>query len=381
MGKRITTEDFIERSKKIHGDRYDYSLANYVNAKTKTTIICRTHGPWDVIPYSHYHSGSGCPLCCREVRDTESFIEKATKVHRGFYNYDLVNYQNSTIPVEIGCPNGHTFKQSPNSHLSGKGCLKCKGRRLIDKDEFVKRSKSVHGELYNYDKFVYVDALTKGIIICNTCAHEFEQNPAKHYNTKHGCPKCAPTRAGRGRTSKVLENKYRHIKQPEDYKIVPLTQGKFAKVDNEDFDKVKGINWHVDTHGYARSTIYGSMHRFILEPPPDKFVDHISTPDILDNRRSNLRVATPQESCFNTSPYGKSGVKGLRWVESSQKWLVELIFNGKHVLREMVEDKLEATKLFDMYALKYQGEFAWINLPELKEEYLERIEKDDRFRV
>ena len=62
MAKRLTTEQFIEEARKIHGDKYDYSKAEYVNAKTNVRIICPKHGEFLVLPKAHLN-GKGCQEC------------------------------------------------------------------------------------------------------------------------------------------------------------------------------------------------------------------------------------------------------------------------------------------------------------------------------
>ena len=74
--RKLTIEEFIERSKKIHGDKYDYSLVNYINAKTKIDIICHEHGIFQQEPFSH-KQGHGCSKCANNYKLTTSeFIEK-----------------------------------------------------------------------------------------------------------------------------------------------------------------------------------------------------------------------------------------------------------------------------------------------------------------
>lgn len=92
---------------------------------------------------------------------------------------------------------------------------------------------------------------------------------------------------------------------------VPLTHGLYAKVDPEDLPRVSQFNWHRSVpskklrHVYAYRKATGkktgtiSMHRDLMGAPPGMYVDHING-DTLDNRRSNLRIVTPQENCQNT---------------------------------------------------------------------------------
>ena len=62
MGKKLDIDNFIERSNKIHNSKYDYSLVNYINTKTKVKIICHSHGEFEQTPNNHLR-GYGCPIC------------------------------------------------------------------------------------------------------------------------------------------------------------------------------------------------------------------------------------------------------------------------------------------------------------------------------
>ena len=124
------TETFIARSKQVHGDTYDYSSVNYVNSKTTVDIICRVHGVFSQKPSSHT-SGRNCNKCRYDkISDTtETFIEKATKLHSGKYTYDKVVYVSSKKPVIITCPEHGDFEQKPSLFLlstSPRTCPECK---------------------------------------------------------------------------------------------------------------------------------------------------------------------------------------------------------------------------------------------------------------
>ena len=100
------TENFIDKAKKIHGDKYDYSKVNYVNSKTKVCIICPKHGEFWQEP-RHHLSKHGCPMCGKENGDRKQsltlneFIEKSNQIHNGKYSYDKVNYVNAETKVCI----------------------------------------------------------------------------------------------------------------------------------------------------------------------------------------------------------------------------------------------------------------------------------------
>jgi hypothetical protein len=121
----LTTETFIEKARAIHGDRYDYSQVNYVNNKTNVAIICPDHGAFPQAPDKHLGK-QGCPNCGgSKPLTTETFIEKAQAIHGDRYDYSLVNYVNARTYVTIICPDHGPFSQVPDSHLGDSGCPDC----------------------------------------------------------------------------------------------------------------------------------------------------------------------------------------------------------------------------------------------------------------
>lgn len=124
--KRLTTEEFVERSRAVHGDRYDYSKAVYVDKRTKVEIVCPEHGSFWQLPTNHW-KGQGCPVCAGRAREftTESFVERARKVHGDAYDYSQVEYKTMRTPVTIVCPEHGAFQQMPLAHLKGRGCPQC----------------------------------------------------------------------------------------------------------------------------------------------------------------------------------------------------------------------------------------------------------------
>lgn len=125
MSKRLTTEEFIERAKKVHGDKYDYSKVDYVNSKTKVVVICLIHGEFTCLPFDHLY-GVGCSRCSRNKKlSTEEFIKKAKEIHGDKYDYSKVVYKNNFTKVCIICPKHGEFFKSPSKFLNGWGCNKC----------------------------------------------------------------------------------------------------------------------------------------------------------------------------------------------------------------------------------------------------------------
>ena len=192
------TENFIQQSKLVHGNKYDYSLVDYKNAHTPVTIICPIHGPFQQSPNSH-RKGIQCTKCGKEssiknrTYSLDDFIKFARQVHGNKYDYSKSNYVNTTKKIAIICPIHGLFTQSPASHLNSLGCQKCADEQRANaqrktNDEFVKMANTVHGFKYDYSKSDYVNYQTKVTIICKKHG-EFEQTPANHLKNQ-GCPKC-----------------------------------------------------------------------------------------------------------------------------------------------------------------------------------------------
>jgi hypothetical protein len=119
------SQNFISKAIQKHGHIYDYSLTEYVGARTKIKIICHKHSIFEQVPNSHL-GGSGCPSCAGAKRlTTEDFISKTIQKHGHIYDYSLVEYINARTKVKIICPEHGTFEQNPANHLNGNGCPSC----------------------------------------------------------------------------------------------------------------------------------------------------------------------------------------------------------------------------------------------------------------
>jgi hypothetical protein len=179
---------FIEDSVKIHGDRYDYSLVEYKNNKTKVKIICKEHGMFEQRPDLHLYSG--CIKCVGNFKKSKcQFIEDSVKIHGDRYDYSLVEYKNNKTKVKIICKEHGVFEQIPKSHINESGCWKCKENNPKDIGYFIEKSNIIHNNRYDYSKSVYINALTKLEIVCSKHG-SFFQKPNKHITSKQGCPKC-----------------------------------------------------------------------------------------------------------------------------------------------------------------------------------------------
>jgi hypothetical protein len=119
---------FIVEANKVHNNAYDYSNVVYTNCKTKVEIICPQHGIFFQTPNKHIGSKTGCPTCSgRPAITTAIFIQRSKKVHGDTYDYSKVKYISFTNKVEIICKQHGSFFQRPENHFRHRqGCPECK---------------------------------------------------------------------------------------------------------------------------------------------------------------------------------------------------------------------------------------------------------------
>ncbi|MFA5586052.1 MAG: hypothetical protein WDA02_05840 [Saccharofermentanales bacterium] len=124
--------NFISKSIIIHGYRYDYSLVDYVNAHKKVKIICTEHGVFEQRPNDHL-SGYGCIKCSNRNNKKDDCIMNFNKIHNNKYDYSLIDYKNNKTKIKIICKEHGIFEQRPDNHLNN-GCPFCNesnGEKLI----------------------------------------------------------------------------------------------------------------------------------------------------------------------------------------------------------------------------------------------------------
>lgn len=135
-------------------------------------------------------------------------------------------------------------------------------------------------------------------------------------------------------------------------KRVKLTRGKYALVDDNDFENVSNYKWYCSSMGYAsRTEIKGGkrkevlMHRFLLNAQKGVEVDHINR-NPLDNTRKNLRFCTRSENNHNRglNRNNSSGYTGIYWHKKAQKWQAQIMLDKKRVNIGLFDDKLLAFK-------------------------------------
>jgi hypothetical protein len=150
MAKKYTKDEFINKSNKIHKNKYDYNLVEYKNSRTKVKIICKEHGIFEQVPKDHIF-GKGCPFCCKNKKLTQkNFIEKSKQTHGDKYDYSLVKYNGAKNNVSIICKKHGLFNQIAHSHIRGQGCPTCANVNKLTTEMFINKSKIIHGDRYDY---------------------------------------------------------------------------------------------------------------------------------------------------------------------------------------------------------------------------------------
>lgn len=165
-------------------------------------------------------------------------------------------------------------------------------------------------------------------------------------------------------------------------KLIPLTLGLFTQVDDEDYDYLNQWKWHAHPNHnccYAVRTIFDSngkkknirMHREILKPQEGEQIDH-KDHNGLNNTRENLRIANySTNGANNRQKPGRSGYRGVSFVRNLIRARIHVL--GKEIALGIHGTLIQAAEAYDLAALKYFGEFAMLNFPEKKLEYLTEL--------
>ena len=193
--KKLTTKEFIEKAKQIHGDKYNYSMVEYINSHINIIINCSIHGNFSQKPNNHLN-GKGCSKCKNGVKYTkEIFIEKSNIIHNNFYNYSKIKYSNSKHKIEIICPKHGSFWQTPANHIQNRGCPTCKNEKLSiffkkDISNMIQNFKKIHKNKYTYPELnFYKNNRDKINIFCKN--HGIFIQSIRGHLIGQGCPKCS----------------------------------------------------------------------------------------------------------------------------------------------------------------------------------------------
>lgn len=259
MSKKLSIDDFLTRSRQIHGNKYDYSKVEYTNNHTKICIICPEHGEFWQTPKRHL-SSNGCPKCAIQkmaqlkTHNNEQFITMSKKKYGDIFDYSLVNYINCDTEVTLICKKHGEFNIKPIRHLQNEyGCPLCyeekrNAKKRDSLSSFIEKANIIHGNKYDYSKTIYKNNRTEITVICPEHG-EFKILPSAHIHNNRGCPKCQENELKCRKTNKILEKEKKAIEKKKIKEIsISLKESKFIekakKIHNNkyDYSKVKYIN-------------------------------------------------------------------------------------------------------------------------------------------
>lgn len=145
-GKRtVTTESLIEKCDNTHNGKYSYKKTDYINSKTKICVTCPTHGDFYILPFNHLR-GQGCPKCKGRNLTQDEIIDKFKKIHGNKYDYSSVAFNKMKEKVCIICPEHGEFWQTPYKHISGQGCGRCRQSHLEKEVRLFLQNKKIEFE-------------------------------------------------------------------------------------------------------------------------------------------------------------------------------------------------------------------------------------------
>ena len=203
MAEKIPKDEVMRRCHEEHGSTYEFDFSDFKNSQSNVNAKCEKHG-WFSIRVNRLMRGKGCQKCVTEEltrrrrKPFGSFIEEASRVHENRYSYAESTYVDDKTKTRIVCDIHGPWMQSPNNHLKGKGCPKCRyitisKKTRKSKAEFVRQAVLLHGDKYRYDEVVYKKAKAKVTISCLECDAVFTITPDKHLQGQ-GCPHCVSSR-------------------------------------------------------------------------------------------------------------------------------------------------------------------------------------------
>lgn len=217
--KNKRAQEFINKAKERFGDKFDYSKFVYIDAKTKSTIICCKHGEFNQTPDKHLQSINACPMCEQEAKiirsknksletlekmsqgkkkDSSYFLAKATQKFGNSFDYDLTNYNGMTgNPIKIHCHIHGWFEKVPHTFLvSNYGCTECgmeykNNSKTKSYKDFVAEASSIHKGKYTYPESNSVIYKNRKSIINIECPkHGIFTKKAQKHLSGQGCFKC-----------------------------------------------------------------------------------------------------------------------------------------------------------------------------------------------
>lgn len=301
---------FIEKAKKVHEDKYDYSKAVFKNNRTRIEIICSEHGSFFQFPTNHL-KGSGCKICAQEKRkikkpktnfkipgkklNQEEAINRFKKVHGDKYDYSKVNYIKYNNLVTIICPDHGSFEMLPYSHWQGSGCLECNKNTLTIK-QILDRLNNVKDELDSFEQLNYVKMKIPIKIICKK--HGPYEKHVLNYISGFRCPNCSPKSKAEIELQELIPNSILNSRKV----IKPLEIDIFTEEYNFGIE-YNGIMFH--SFGLSKIKMFNNL-------------------DLLDKNKHLTKTNLMEEKGFQLFH-----INELDWLHPTKKEIWKSILNSK----------------------------------------------------
>lgn len=353
----LKNKDFINRSIKKFGDKFDYTKTKYINLLTKVTVTCKKHGDISIYPSTHL-GGQGCGFCSREENGkshkltNEEFIKKAKQVHGLKYDYSETIYQHSLVKLKIICPKHGPFYIKPSNHVNNKqGCSICGSESTGEKQripikKLLKQIKDKEGsENFDFSRIKnFKNKKEKVELTCKLHGSFFKSIEDILESKYFGCKKCK-------------------IKDDTFTKDVFVEKSKNKHKDKYLYDKVEYVNAHKSVivtckeHGDFSVVPHIHMGKGGFCP---KCTDYVSSYEI--EIEDFIRNEIPKINM--TTSYRKfKGIKEIDLLFESKKLAIE--FNGLYWHSDLYKDKfyhLNKTKELNRlgYRLVHIFEDEWI---------------------
>lgn len=187
MKKRFSQEEVIYRFNELEPN-YDFSKFVYKNSKTKSTIICDKGHEFLSNYELFYGRGYRCSYCAHNKKITpEEAMINLKNIHPT-YDFSKFIYKNYSSKSTVICNKGHEYESSYHNLQSGYKCPRCSTNKKITPEEAIIKMKELEPN-YDFSKFIYKNAKTKGIIICDK-GHEYEVLYKNFVYLGYRCPHC-----------------------------------------------------------------------------------------------------------------------------------------------------------------------------------------------
>lgn len=207
--KALTQQQFIQKARGIHKNKYDYSNSLYTGMFNKVCIICSKHGNFYQTPNAHIYLKTGCVKCSpwsQKLTYTE-FIKRSCKIHKNKYDYSMIdkkifktcNTNNTKVPVI--CKLHGMWMPNIQNHMTGSGCKRCgyEYNGQIKRNSYLEvlnKCNNIHNKTYQYPHIQteYKGLDSKITIVCKKHG-EFKQTVRNHIlGLPSRCPQCSESR-------------------------------------------------------------------------------------------------------------------------------------------------------------------------------------------